>query len=585
MQQPARAAALCSIIIACMEYSPRTEPPRRPRGPPVERPPRNLRNGIVSRFACCALLAWLLAGALLLLQLLMLHSSQQPAATTRDAQRLMQQLPPRNHQATRVDQSLQTHPLAPTITYIDLRQNTEQFHPALLEKHRPYTKVMNPAPFRTTFTLAKGCPVDQIIKAQQHPDYMPYEQFLVYGPQFGLSNQLIALANAVAWARLLNRTLVLPDLLAHGAITPRAPFDHAFNVSSALWQVRQLRVISMDAFLRLRKQPGVIITLSTKNKFRWASLDYLTAMGLTDAGNLPEIVVKNIDFTPASIVRTFGNCKAHDVLMFRSLYAAYQKGRGWFINSSRGGRVLGDTWLRRQALPALLTPADALATAVRGIVDQLQLQAATQNGSSTDMMAVNATGGAGGGFACAHIRQGDFTAECRKYAVENEKSATARRWVRQLHLHGVSCLQMEDDLVRNLGILTHSWAASRLRSAPPPVIYVSIEDPTKLQQMLTLPQHLLRTQGDYAAVVRAASLPLPASLASALVDQLVCAEASSLLLNAFSTFSLLVLGWIGNRHPAEIGWEMTDLKYEHRFTVLRHLGVHLAYWMTKGTSP
>ena len=38
------------------------------------------------------------------------------------------------------------------------------------------------------------------------------ERYLIYGPQFGLSHQVVALRNALAWASLLNRTLVLPRL-------------------------------------------------------------------------------------------------------------------------------------------------------------------------------------------------------------------------------------------------------------------------------------------------------------------------------------------------------------------------------------
>ena len=37
-------------------------------------------------------------------------------------------------------------------------------------------------------------------------------RYLLYSPQFGLGNQQITLRNAVVWALLLNRTLVLPHL-------------------------------------------------------------------------------------------------------------------------------------------------------------------------------------------------------------------------------------------------------------------------------------------------------------------------------------------------------------------------------------
>ena len=49
------------------------------------------------------------------------------------------------------------------------------------------------------------------------------ERFLLYQPQFGLSNQIVALRNAVVWALLLKRTLVVPHLLGHGTALLRAP--------------------------------------------------------------------------------------------------------------------------------------------------------------------------------------------------------------------------------------------------------------------------------------------------------------------------------------------------------------------------
>ena len=47
---------------------------------------------------------------------------------------------------------------------------------------------------------------------------------------------------------------------------------------------------------------------------------------------------------------------------------------------------------------------------------------------------------------------------------------------------------------------------------------------------------------------------LPAPIASVLLDQLVCARASHLVLNAFSTFSQLVMGRIGLEHAQTVGW-------------------------------
>jgi hypothetical protein len=88
------------------------------------------------------------------------------------------------------------------------------------------------------------------------------ERYLIYQPQFGLSNQLIALRNAAAWAAVLNRTLVVPHILGHLAEAdytrsprphrPMTEFANAFDYASAARSLAPLRVMDMDSFLLLR---------------------------------------------------------------------------------------------------------------------------------------------------------------------------------------------------------------------------------------------------------------------------------------------------------------------------------------------
>ena len=76
------------------------------------------------------------------------------------------------------------------------------------------------------------------------------ERYLLYQPQFGLSNQIVALRNAVVWALLLNRTLVLPHLLGHGigAAYPR------FVASSSCQYLRPFAFPSdVDVALRVAR--------------------------------------------------------------------------------------------------------------------------------------------------------------------------------------------------------------------------------------------------------------------------------------------------------------------------------------------
>ena len=86
------------------------------------------------------------------------------------------------------------------------------------------------------------------------------ERYLLYQPQFGLSNQIVALRNAVVWALLLNRTLVLPHLLGHGTAQLRAAHSSAFDVESARAAVAPLRLVEMEPWLRLGIAPQVLAT-------------------------------------------------------------------------------------------------------------------------------------------------------------------------------------------------------------------------------------------------------------------------------------------------------------------------------------
>ena len=61
-----------------------------------------------------------------------------------------------------------------------------------------------------------------------------------------------------------------------------------------------------------------------------------------------------------------------------------------------------------------------------------------------------------------------------------------------------------------------------------------------------------------------------------LFDQLTCARAQSLLLNAFSTYSQLIMGRVGMQHADAIGWTR-DLTAQQQ----RRTGVSVEFWQTQ----
>ena len=170
------------------------------------------------------------------------------------------------------------------------------------------------------------------------------KRYLVYAPQFGLSNQLVSLRNAVIWALLLNRTLVLPHLLGHGSVDIRVAHGAAFDTAHAVAAVAPLEVIEMDEFLRLGMQPAQVLELPTKTKYSVASDAYFRALGPMwhPVGQWP-LFVPLRGFSMRTIVDAFGGCIYHRVLAFQSLFASFDV-RAFLAHSRVHGCVEGEGW-------------------------------------------------------------------------------------------------------------------------------------------------------------------------------------------------------------------------------------------------
>lgn len=371
------------------------------------------------------------------------------------------------------------------------------------------------------------------------------ERYLVYSPQFGLSNQLVALRNAVVWALLLNRTLAVPHLLGHTDAEVRVPHSEVFDIARAHRVSSPLQLIGMDELLLLPVRPKRVLVLAANTKHLSADDSYFDSIGVgwhrSEFG--APLPVRLTDFTPASITSAFGPCSTHAVLAFRSLFATLD------IPSPSHYPPPGLQWLNHRLMPSLLAPTPNLETLVASIAARLKLAAGGRAGEAAST-----------GFGCAHIRRGDFDKDCALYVSEAQKPHTARPWVLSHFRRGWSCYQTNDDLRLNLQKLDGQRT------------YASVENHTVLTSSVLTP-FALTSLSDYAPLVQNAQLRIPTPLASALIDQLVCSRASTLLLNGFSTFSQLVMGHIGLRHPELIGWtrDLSDAQQ-------RQLKIRVLFW-------
>mmetsp|Transcript_23601 Transcript_23601/g.76284 ORF Transcript_23601/g.76284 Transcript_23601/m.76284 type:complete len:548 (+) Transcript_23601:80-1723(+) len=228
------------------------------------------------------------------------------------------------------------------------------------------------------------------------------ERYLVYQPQFGLSNQLIALRNAAAWAVVLNRTLVVPHILGHldeaeytnnhRPHRTMTEFANAFDYASAARTLAPLKVMDMDSFLVLRLPVARLVQVDTvKMSLVTVHDDYfqaLAARGFPVVSTAAPVGLQLRKGLPKTILRVAGGCHAQrQVLAMRSLFGMWdvQPGfelPGWTVPGRAD--ISGSQWLDRVVMPALLRPAPPMRAVVDRIVQSILASAATDG-----------TGGAG----------------------------------------------------------------------------------------------------------------------------------------------------------------------------------------------
>ena len=444
------------------------------------------------------------------------------------------------------------------------------------------------------------------------------ERYLFYSPQFGHSNQLVALRNAAAWAAVLNRTLVLPHLLGHATEReyeagtpvrrPMATYAAAFDIARAR-TAAPLRVIEVDAFLKLGLFPLQLVQLEhvAVLKLVAARDDYFEQLGLGWASQRLDVPMTS--FTPDSIRAAFGGCVAasapplppssarrgsnpacppfacrrprawrgscghHQVLAFRSLFAAWDprpggpNPPGWQV-----GGMPGLSWLDGLAAPALLAPSAGVARLVDALVGELT-RPPTAAGSASASASASAPTRRERELVCVHVRRGDFERDCPRYAAE-AAGRRPRPWVRAHFADGWSCLQGEAELAHNLHLLASTAphaAPTRRDTGAPLAFFAAVEDPTHVAFPALRPFGLSPLAA-FSSTVRAHALPMPDAIAATILDQQVCSHARHFVLNIFSTFSQLVMGLIGLRHP-RIGY-VRDLTPQQQ----RTLGVNVTFW-------
>ena len=341
------------------------------------------------------------------------------------------------------------------------------------------------------------------------------ERFLVYQPQFGVSNQQAAFRNAAHWAACLGRTLVVPPVLVPRASDPAVswrredlvPYDALFSVAGAPvpYCGGALRTEPLEAFMARGLRPDVIFYAHAPVAGDTLSDAFFDRVLGWEGVPRENIIASGVCDGPVgrrAIQGMFGG-SPQPVLALNGAYRC----------------SVADSKEQQAALRlALLRPSPAVESARRAVLGQL----ATNSSASGD-------DGRCGDAArlCVQLRLGDFMDVCQM----------ALPWVQRRRELGEMC-QPPSDRVRAavsgwaggcvLVMTNDEVAAAKLigeAAAGKKVLMGSM-----LGGLVPAP---VDTNDSASALLHS---PAGRSLVALLVEQEVCAWSARAVLNHFSTF-------------------------------------------------
>lgn len=357
------------------------------------------------------------------------------------------------------------------------------------------------------------------------PQIQANDKFLFYSPQFGLSNQLIALEKAIIVARTMNRILVLPDLYINGKVIPRATIfqdDIGIYVSSG-------RIISLQSYQALvssgiTSYPSQLFNLSVIDlKQAIPSLNYFKTIGM---GNIP-VTQTPISLDQASYYK-FGKSHIEEkTIAFVSLFAS------WFDT----GTKVEDAYYRNVI--------SSLLSIEKQWIKKLSHDVIASNQLNND-------------FICAHVRRDDFNLSCALYD-EEMRTKSPRVWVKRLYSKRKSCWVDETVLFNTISIVrTHLNMGKDLDKKLN--VYVSTDDNEFISQLSVESQRLHGATFVMLPTLLSMKEFIRGSFSHPLIDQNVCSGAKLLILNSFSTFSAKIYEKAKRKNPKieAIAWTTSN---------------------------
>lgn len=345
------------------------------------------------------------------------------------------------------------------------------------------------------------------------------DRFLFYEPQYGTTNQLQSIIEAYAWAKALDRRLVLPPIFtprvsAYPNVTDQSgwiPFLDFYQLdngkASSIFRYRftqlfgyydESRPISFDEFLQLGVRPWRMIRPSRTAVFDTSARLLTQVMGGSEHDEV--VNLRHLFDVPISIEKVqyyLGGCD-DQVLAFDGMFFP-----NMFYGPKKGGKQPAEKPIQNTL---------SLSSKVRAVVNKIHDALVRELGTAD--------------YSCYHVRQGDFVEMCHKLSSSDPKVLRyIPKWFAKTGKEYL-CLVTAEDLSRELEAVNR------------PALLLS-DNPASMQSAIDgFPKKIVTSSWVSNATKEISQMEgSELSLFSLIVDQELCAAAHTAVLNKFSTVS------------------------------------------------
>ena len=325
-------------------------------------------------------------------------------------------------------------------------------------------------------------------------------KFLMYQPQFGMGNQLLALKSAVAMARTLDRWLVVPHYQSNNGRGKYVPYGALFDLE--VFQTHVPKSITMDDFLELGLRPRRLFDMALPLQTVHQHFDYFTDLQVFGEGahalnaSISTVddngVEHHIKLTDEDLLRKYG-AMDDQVLAFSTTYKMFSH----FIDRMLQKEV-SDSW------SVSVIPARRVREAANAAVERLRAPTSAE-GTAED-----------GKFACGHVRRTDFTELC---------NVSDSAWLASLSSQGYLCWPSMEEIVSELNEVSGTR------------VFVATDSPGEIRKEMGLEASFELAFGEDFTHLLAGG---PSDPALPLMEVEICSLADTLVVNRYSTFSLFM---------------------------------------------